>query len=221
MAVVRSSQATDPKTAHLAVQVHALEASLITLKDEYTLLRATTERNCSQSLNESLTSFIHLIKFVKKTDKTLVYWVEKGSGVKTALRCIGVDKRTETIVKKKTIRIQKEVHTVERKFKDTSKVFMGELKAVQILNTKVTNYSISSVGNAQYEASEALDMYDDQVSRVQFQIDSRNAECQVLEAQVSGIHKDMSNTQAAVKGAEGARTAAAVVCRCPLSVVFS
>lgn len=42
-----------------------------------------------------------VVTYVNKSDKSLIYWYEKGSGMKRALRCVGIDKRTAAMVEKK------------------------------------------------------------------------------------------------------------------------
>ena len=52
-----------------------------------------------------MAGLLQVVTYVNNSDKALVYWFERGSTVKLALRCVGIDKRTAAIFKKKTIKL--------------------------------------------------------------------------------------------------------------------
>jgi len=212
MSVVKKrTDLDDPVLGDLLFRVRDLERKLVGLRDQYCSLREQNHKRCSESLNDALASFHQLIKFVCKTDNTLVYWYERSDGMKSALRLLGMDKRTCTLVAKKTAKIKKEVGKVEVRFRDTSEVFMDGLKAVQILNTQVTSYSVSSIGDVQGDASEALNGYDTQMSWVQSTIGEKNLEATALETQLSTVRTDITKTENARRNTDTARTTATVV----------
>jgi len=101
MSLVPYIGSSDPKLTSLAFRLRDLESDLSSIKISQQAIGREHSQKCSESLNESLISLTHLIEAVEKTDRTLIYWVEKGKPVKLILRCVGVDKRTTNIVAKK------------------------------------------------------------------------------------------------------------------------
>jgi hypothetical protein len=167
-------------------------------------------------LQESLLSLIQLADYVYKTDKALVYWVEKGKPVKLLLRCIGVDKRTDALVARKTTKVKKEVGRVEEKFKKTSTVFGDGLKAVQGLNTRVTEYSISSIGTVHDNVNGALEEFDNEAKQVQATIDEKDKEYRATNIEITEVSEGISTADINRKTAEQASENASDVSCTPI-----
>jgi hypothetical protein len=138
----------DSRLAELQRQCTSLENELSGIQTNYDSLRREHEQKCAEALRQALSGLAKVIKYVNRTDRALIFWVEKGSALKTALRFIGIDQRTQTIVRRKTTIIKARVSEVEASFDRSSQAFKNGLSAVQGLNTKLTQYSLTSIGQA-------------------------------------------------------------------------
>jgi predicted nucleic acid-binding Zn-ribbon protein len=193
---------TDFRLGDLKRQFISLERELADIQAEYTTLKIQHGQKCTKSLKDSLSSLLDVVKYVNKADKALIYWVEKGGALKLALRCIGVDKRTEAIARRKTKNIHNQVTRVENLFSQTSGVFMDSLKAVQDLNVTVTQYSLSTLGDAQRQANILSDDLDSSVQAIQMKLEktclertSIQEEIDIIPSQISGVESQRSNAQ--------------------------
>lgn len=194
----------DPRLEDLKRQFINLEREFGNIQSEYTTLKSQHGQKCAKSLKESLSSLLHVVKYVNKADKALIYWVEKGGGLKLALRCIGVDKRTQAIAKRKTKNIQNQVSRVEHHFEQTSGVFMDSLKAVQDLNVTVTQYSLATLGDAARQANTLSDDLDSSVQAVQMELEKTcvertniQEEIDIIPSRISSVKSQRSNAQSA------------------------
>lgn len=150
----------DSVLENLRSQFASLDSELSLLQNNYQKLRQAHGKKCSTALSEATTSLLCIIKYVSKADKTLIYWHAEGTTLKTALRLVGMDKRTDAIAEKKLQKIKAKTATTEVQFTRTSEVFMDGLKAIQTLDTQISQYSISSLGSARAQTSKAHEQAD-------------------------------------------------------------
>lgn len=160
---------------NLRSQFSSLDSELSLLQDNYQKLRQAHGKKCSTALSEAASSLLCIIKYVSKADKTLIYWHAEGSTLKTALRLVGMNKRTDSIAEKRLQKIKEKTAITEAQFTRTSEVFMDGLKAIQTLDTEISQYSISSLGSARAQTSKAHEQAD---------IDAKLAELSIQKAKI-------------------------------------
>lgn len=200
-------QSDDPVLTILHTQFASLESELRVIQNNYQSLCQVHGRKCSAALSEATAGLLSVIKYVNKADKALLYWYEKGNTMKKALRCVGIDKRTDSIVERKTKKIKQETAKTEKQFNRTGEVFFNGLKAVQTLDTQVNQYSISRVGLARSEASEAFNQADgdakcaeSSLKKAQVEQTKVRAEVDGISAQISGVEHQRETAQNASAG---------------------
>jgi hypothetical protein len=157
---------------------------------------------------QALSSLVKVIKYVNRTDRALIFWVEKKSGLKTALRCIGIDRRTEVIILKKTTIIKARVSEVEASFDRSNQAFKSGLSAVQGLDMKLTQYSLTSIGHAQREITSFSRELDQKINQVNRTITKLKAESQDVEAEASEVPSRISAVYSQRQEAQEASNAA-------------
>jgi hypothetical protein len=185
----------DTRLSELQLQFLLLDRELVDIQTDYDRLRTQHGRQCAQSLTRALSGLLEVTKYVNKTDKALIYWVEKRSVVKLALRCVGVDKRTQVIVKTKTTHIQSQVSKVENHFHRSTETFKTSLKAAQDFNTRVTRYSLTSLGAAEQQAMTVSEDLDDSLNTVETQLEMSQLECQVMEEEIAIIPSQINGVE--------------------------
>ena len=197
MEIVRAgTHALDPEVTELAKKLLALHLTLSQLKSEHNRLRQEHSRKCSASLSQALSALLKLVNRVAKTDRKLVYWYEKGDGLTTMLRCVGMDKRTSTIVGKRTNLLRKDVSKVERQFKTTSSVVGDGLEAVEQLNTQVTVYSLEQLGEVQSGSVDLKGTYTTRLEDLERDMSSTKARCETVEKSIESTSTTIDSTSA-------------------------
>lgn len=185
----------DPVLKALRTQFANLDTELNLIQCNYQSLRQLNERKCSAALSEATANLLAIVKYVNKADKALVYWYEKGSTIKSGLRFIGVDKRTDSIILKKTKKIKAKTAMTEAQFDRTSEVFMDGLKAVQTLNTRVNQYSISEVASARLKASEAQCQADVDAKLAELSLEKAKIEQTTIKSEFDDIPSQISGVE--------------------------
>lgn len=104
MALVKYGSA-DSQLEDLQRQFATLDSELVIIQKSYADLKREHGTKCSNSLKDAVSSLLQVVTYVNKSDKSLIYWYEKGPGMKRALRCVGIDKRTAAMVEKKSTKI--------------------------------------------------------------------------------------------------------------------
>lgn len=99
---------------------------------------------------------------------------------------MGIDKRTAAMVERKNTKITGKAAKVESQFNRSGQVFSNGLKEVQNLNTTITEFSLSSIGDARQQA---VTMYDEVDVNAQF-----------VEVELTKSKKDYEKAQEAIDG---------------------
>lgn len=202
---------TDSRLSDLQRDFASLGCELVDIQSTYHSLRKEHGRQCSEALTEALSSLLRVVKYVNKTDKALIYWLQKGDTLKLALRCVGIDKRTDAIVERKTEAIKGQVAQAETKFNQSGEVVMDGLKAVQNLNTRVTRYSLSSVGNAEEQAQDLCQEFASNVNSVELSLEQSKTECITIQGEIDDIPSQIDGVQSQRQAAQGASDSSATV----------
>jgi len=219
MALVKTACVRDTALAGLKTQTQTLDAHLTMIQYDYELLRTDHDQKCALSMNEALAGLLSLVDHVSRTDRALLYWVEKGKSVKTLLRCVGMDKRTDTIVEKKSAKMKKKVNKVEGQFRDAGKAVMDELRVVQDINTRMADYSISRVGGIQNQARGMQEVFSSEVSVIQRRLDEKQLQCDSTEVhirEITGEIEMMEKNRETAKESSKMHTLVILPLLCPL-----
>ncbi|KAF4624276.1 hypothetical protein G7Y89_g13894 [Cudoniella acicularis] len=204
MALV-SWSSIDSRLASLQRQSTLLENELTEIRTSYHDLRRQHENECAEALMEALSNLVKVVKYVNRVDRALIFWVERGGVLKTALRYIGIDKRTGTIVQKKTAIIKYKVSEVEGSFEKSHQAFKNGLTAVQNLDITLTRYSHTSVGRAQSEVCAFSAELEGTIKRVDIEIRTLKAKSAGVESEAAGIPGRISDVNSQCRAAEEAR----------------
>lgn len=84
MALVKYGS-TNSQLEELQRQFATLDSELVVIQKKYSDLKKKHGKKCSNALKDAVSSLLLVITYVNKSDKSLIYWYEKGSGMKRAL----------------------------------------------------------------------------------------------------------------------------------------
>lgn len=175
----------DEALTSLSNRFQSLQHELDSLQQEYHRVYAHHGQKCVSSLHTSVKSLFEVITCVKKADKTLVDWHYRSDALKNTLRWIGVDRRTRTVIEKKTDKLKKKVSSVEVEFNKANGVFGDGVAAATRLNDKFVKFSVRSVGEVSQEAMQTRNDYDEDCKQVEDKIREQESEHQDMTAQVA------------------------------------
>lgn len=192
----------DCKLEDLRRQFADLDSELIVIQKSYSDLKREHGKKCSNALKDAVSSLLQVVTYVNKSDKSLIYWYEKGPGMKRALRCVGIDKRTAAMVEKKSKKITGEAAKVESQFNRSGQVFSDGLKAVQNLNTRVTHYSLSSIGDARQQAVTMYDEVNGNAQSVEVELKKSKTDCEKFQGEIDAIPDQISGVESSRRTAQ-------------------
>lgn len=201
MALVKYRSA-DCGLEDLQSQFSDLDSELVVIKKCCSDLKKEHGSKCSNALKDAVSSLLQVVNYVNKSDKSLIYWFEKGPGMKRALRCEGIDKRTAAMVEKKSRKITGEAAKVESQFNRSGQVFSDGLKAAQNLNTRVTEYSLSSIGDARQQAATMYDEADGNAQSVQVKLTKSKTDCEKIREDINAIPQQISGVESSRRTAQ-------------------
>lgn len=177
-----------------------LLSQFASLDSEFNLIQISHQRfcqihqtKCSIALSEATTSLLDIVRYVSKADKALIYWYEKGTAMKTALRLVGMDKRTGSIIEKRSKKIKTKTATTEAQFTRTSEVFMDGLKTVQTLDKQINLYSISRLGSARAQASGAHNQADMDAKLAELSLEKSKVEQSTVQSELKDISSQINS----------------------------
>lgn len=194
MALVKYGSA-DSQLEDLQRQFATLDSELVIIQKSYADLKREHGTKCSNSLKDAVSSLLQVVTYVNKSDKSLIYWYEKGPGMKRALRCVGIDKRTAAMVERKSAKITGKAAKVEAQFNRSGQAFSDGLKAVQSLNTRVTEYSLSSIGDARQQAVTMYDEVDGNAQSVEAELTKSKTDYEKVQEEIDAIPGQISGVE--------------------------
>jgi hypothetical protein len=210
MALTYYSNSNEPEIRDLAASLSDAEDRLVEIKIRQENIQKEYESKRVKSIGKALRSLEHLVNKVLKTDKALIYWVERGSSTKLLLRCIGINRKTKNVIAKTTEKVKQGVGPTELKFRKASEVVADEHKAVQSLDTMVTAFT-SRFGGVQEKANACLREYDGKIETMQRNIDSKTLDSHSVQSRVSQTEQDAANAEQRRRAASQASNKAAGV----------
>ncbi|KAF9768477.1 hypothetical protein IL306_014234 [Fusarium sp. DS 682] len=140
-------------------------------------MRATQSERCSSSLEKAVKSLFQVINLVRKHDKRLVAWHERSPHLKTALRLIGIDRRTEHTLNKTTTKLKNGVHKVETEFEHAGHVIgesIDDTTRFQKDFSQISHYGVEDNLQAMRAAEAELK---EELQALEYQIKNQDVEC--------------------------------------------
>ena len=195
----------------LQVRLATLEKEHEGMQNEYKRLYLYHGKQCAASLQDCMKSLFEVIVSVRKADKNLVDWHYRSSGLKSALRIFGLDRRTHVVIEKKTQKLQDKVQRVEKKFDQAGLVFDDGLREAKRLRSGFLDFSTGDVEKVSQEVSSTRDAYDQEYERVDAQVKQQSAEHENAQSKADNLVKLLDDTKRSHENAEWARATWGVV----------
>ena len=152
-------------------------------------------------------SLFEVIVLVRKKDKKLVDWHYRSDGVKTAIRLVGLDRRTHVVIEKNTKKLQDKVQKVEKKFDKTGHVFDGGLQEAARLKSGFLEFSTGNVERVSQDVSSTRDAYDQEYERVDALVRQQNAQHEDAQTKEKELSQTLGEAKQSHDNAEWSMTA--------------
>ncbi|KAF4338524.1 hypothetical protein FBEOM_7563 [Fusarium beomiforme] len=162
------------KRPHFSFQLLSQHQSLKAADLE---MRATQSERCSSSLEKAVKSLFQVINLVRKHDKRLVAWHERSPHLKTALRLIGIDRRTEHTISKTTTKLKNGVHKVETEFEHAGHVIGESIDDTTRFQKDFSQISHAGVEDNLQAMRAAEAELKEELQALEFQIKNQDVEC--------------------------------------------
>jgi hypothetical protein len=146
-----------------------------------------------------------VIEYVSKADRSLVDWHHRNKSVKLALRAVGMDRRIQIILDKKTAELKQRICIVEEKFDETGRVFDEGVEAVSGLDRNLVRFSVSSVGETTRQAQAVCQQFDEDRDQTTEKISVQMHENDRLLEKSKEVEDILQNTGASRQIAESNR----------------
>ncbi|MCJ1248896.1 hypothetical protein MMC30_006117 [Trapelia coarctata] len=177
------------------------------MQQEYKRLYTYHGNKCAASLQGSIKSLFEVVVFVRKADKKLVDWHYRSDRLKTALRLVGLDRRTHAVIEEKTQKLQDKVQRVEKKFDQTGVVFDGGLQEAKRMRSGFLEFSTGNVEKVSEEVLSTRDAYGQEYERVDILAKQQGAEHKNAQSKAENLTKSLEETKQSHDNAEWSRTA--------------
>ena len=140
-------------------------------------MRATQSERCRSSLEKAVKSLFQVINLVRKHDKRLVAWHDRSPHLKSALRLIGIDRRTEHTVNKTTAKLKNGVHKVETQFEYAGQVIGESIDDTTRFQKDFSQISRSGVEENLQAMRAAEAELKQELEDLKYQIQNQDVEC--------------------------------------------
>ncbi|KAF5626597.1 calcium-independent phospholipase [Fusarium sp. NRRL 25303] len=162
---------------HFQARLTVLQKQHQSLKAADLEMRATQSERCRSSLEKAVKSLFQVITLVRKHDKRLVAWHDRSPHLKSALRLIGIDRRTEHTVSKTTAKLKNGVHKVETQFE-----YAGQIIGESIDDTTRFQKDFSQISHSGVEENlQAMRAAEAELKKeledLKYQIQNQDVEC--------------------------------------------
>ncbi|KAI7768795.1 hypothetical protein LZL87_000342 [Fusarium oxysporum] len=163
--------------SHFQARLTVLQSQHQSLKAADLEMRATQSERCSSSLEKAVKSLFQVINLVRKHDKRLVAWHDRSPHLKSALRLIGIDRRTEHTVNKTTAKLKNGVHKVETQFEYAGQVIGESIDDTTRFQKDFSQISHSGVEENLQAMRAAEAELKQELEDLKYQIQNQDAEC--------------------------------------------
>ncbi|KAF5700877.1 calcium-independent phospholipase [Fusarium globosum] len=162
---------------HFQARLTVLQKQHQSLKAADLEMRATQSERCRSSLEKAVKSLFQVITLVRKHDKRLVTWHDRSPHLKSALRLIGIDRRTEHTVNKTTAKLKNGVYKVETQFE-----YAGQIIGESIEDTTRFQKDFSQISHSRVEENlQAMRAAEAELKQeledLKYQIQNQDVEC--------------------------------------------
>ncbi|KAF5712885.1 calcium-independent phospholipase [Fusarium mundagurra] len=162
---------------HFHARLTVLQKQHQSLKAADLEMRATQSERCRSSLEKAVKSLFHVITLVRKHDKRLVAWHDRSPHLKSALRLIGIDRRTEHTVNKTTAKLKNGVHKVETQFEYAGQVIGESIDDTTRFQKDFSQISHSGVEENLQAMRAAEAELKKELEDLKYQIQNQDVEC--------------------------------------------
>lgn len=192
---------------NLHIHMTRLEKEYESKQQEYKRKHAYHGNKCAASLQGSMKTLFEVIVYVRKADRNLVDWHYRSPLLKNALRTIGLDRRTHTVIEKKTQKLQDRVQRVEEKFDKTGLVFDGGLQEAKRMKSGFLEFSTGNVEKVSQEVLSARDAYSQRYERLDTIAKQQSAEHENAQSKAEDLAKSLEVTKQSQDNAEWSKSA--------------
>ncbi|KAG5750116.1 hypothetical protein H9Q70_007238 [Fusarium xylarioides] len=162
---------------HFHARLTVLQKQHQSLKAADLEMRATQSERCRSSLEKAVKSLFQVITLVRKHDKRLVAWHDRSPHLKSALRLIGIDRRTEHTVSKTTAKLKNGVHKVETQFEYAGQVIGESIDDTTRFQKDFSQISHSGVEENLQAMRAAEAELKKELEDLKYQIQNQDVEC--------------------------------------------
>ncbi|KAF5984859.1 calcium-independent phospholipase [Fusarium bulbicola] len=162
---------------HFQARLTVLQKQHQSLKAADLEMRATQSERCRSSLEKAVKSLFQVITLVRKHDKRLVAWHDRSPHLKSALRLIGIDRRTEHTVNKTTAKVKNGVHKVEAQFEYAGQVIGESIDDTTRFQKDFSQISHSGVEENLQAMRAAEAELKQELEDLKYQIQNQDVEC--------------------------------------------
>ncbi|KAF5576704.1 calcium-independent phospholipase [Fusarium pseudoanthophilum] len=162
---------------HFHARLTVLQKQHQSLKAADLEMRATQSERCRSSLEKAIKSLFQVITLVRKHDKRLVAWHDRSPHLKSALRLIGIDRRTEHTVNKTTAKLKNGVHKVETQFEYAGQVIGESIDDTTRFQKDFSQISHSGVEENLQAMRAAEAELKQELEDLKYQIQNQDVEC--------------------------------------------
>ena len=201
----RTGSGGDNTLQTLQARLKGLGVEYEGLRQEYDRVYAQHARKCSSSLQASVKSLLEVLVFVRKADKKLVDWHHRSDGVKNALRYIGINRHTESMIEKNTHKLQDRVQRVEKKFDKTGHILDGGLQDARRMKSGFREFSTGNVENSSQQLLTTLDAYEQEFGRFDAAVHQQSAEHKNAQSEAESLTKSLEAAEQEHDGVDQSR----------------
>lgn len=199
------SNDTDLRT--LRIHMTRLEKEYESKQQEYKRQHTLHGNRCAASLQGSMKSLFEVIVYVRKADKDLVDWHYRSDLLKSALRTIGLDRRTHAVIEKKTQKLHDKVQRAEDKFDKTGLVFDSGLQEAKRMKSGFLEFSTGNVEKVSQEVMSTRDAYTQEYERLDNIANQQSAEHYNAQSRAKDLTKSLEVMKQSHDNAEWSRSA--------------
>ena len=183
-------------------QLAELEKEFQSLKSSHDSAYADTWNGCQASLNASVECLLKVTIAVKKANKKLVDWYRQSESAKTLLRVVGLNKKTESTIEKKSHDLQAQVQHAKKELDQAGRTIEKGLLEAQQQKSGLQDFSTTKVEKLTKQASVIGNDYDQKHKEFDAEVREQSAAHAVACSWLDATEQDL---QQSVQKQENAR----------------
>jgi hypothetical protein len=184
---------------------NALQTQLTQMQLQHQTMDALHTQQYHLHIEDSMKALFEVIAYVRKADKTLVEWHHRSAKLKRALRLVGVDRRTSTVIAKKTTKLKARISVVESKFDGANDTVALGLRATEGLKEEFVEFSTKALDPMARQTIEVREVLDNNHGMIEDRIGEQRTLHWKAENRVREASETLSKTMSEKRSAEGAQ----------------